>query len=132
MELVKEFLTPLIKVLFIGGFLGFICFYFIKAFHNAWSKSFKFVWRYKIRRKPMPEKKLLWCMDAIEKGIGWYDAKKIMMVAGTRTSEMNETLWIYDKVILELNNDKEVKQNGRKHERSDRKVKEQSKDLPSI
>ena len=132
MDFVKEFLTPLIKVIFIGGFFGFVVFYVGKAFHNAWSKSFKFVLRYNILKKTFPEKKVLWCMEAIEKGIGWYDAKKIMMVAGTRKSEMNETLWIYDKVILELNNDKEVKQNGRKHERSDRKVKEQSKDLPSI
>jgi len=131
MDFVKEFLTPLIKVLFIGGFLGFIVFYVGKAFHNAWSKSFKFTLRYKILRKPLPEKKLLWCMEAIEKGIGWYDAKKIMMVAGTRKSEMNETLWIYDKVILELNNNKEVKQNGRKYKGSNSKIKQQQ-DLPSI
>jgi len=114
MEWVKGFLTPLIKVIFIGGFVGFVGFYVSKAFYNAYSKSWKFVWKYKIRRRSYPEKTMEWCIDAVEKGYGWYDAKKILMVKGVRKDIMNETLWIYDQVILELNKQKGGVTNGRK------------------
>jgi len=134
MEWVSGFLTPLIKVIFIGGFVGGIVWFVGKGFYNAWTKSWKFVWKYKIMRRSYPEKKLLWCMEAVDKGIGWYDAKKLMMIAGTKTSEMNETLWIYDQVILELNNQKGGKKtNGREHQRSYSEIEKQSTEqLPTI
>jgi len=131
MEWVRGFLTPLIKVLFIGGIFGGIGFFVIKSFNNAWSKQWKFIFKYKIRGKPYPEKKLLWCMEAIEKGIGWYDAKKILMVGGTSKSEINEVLWIYDHVISELNKEKGG-ENGRKHKGSYRKIEKQSTELPKF
>ena len=121
MEWVSGFLTPLIKVIFIGGFIGGIVWFVGKGFYNAWTKSWKFVLRYRIRKRSYPEKTILWCMEAVEKGIGWYDAKKILMVKGVRKGIMNETLWIYDQVILELNKQKGGVKNGRKYQRSDSK-----------
>ena len=132
MAFVQNWLIPFIKILFLGGIIGYICFIVGKAFHNAWTKQWKFVYNYKIRSRSYPEKKLLWCMDAMEKGIGWYDAKKVMMVAGTPTSEMNETLWIYDQVINELNNQKGGIKNGRKHQGGYSKIEKQSTELPTI
>jgi len=121
MEWVSGFLTPLIKVIFIGGFIGAVFYYVIKGFHNAWTKSWKFVLRYKIRKRSYPEKTLLWCMEGAEKGFGWYDIKKLLMVKGMRTDVMNETLWIYDQVILELNKQKGGIKYGRKFKGSNSK-----------
>jgi len=131
MEFVRQFLTPIIKVCFYVGIFGFIFYIVGKAFHNAWSKQWKFVWKYKIRKKPYPEKTMLWCMEAMEKGIGWYDVKKLLMVAGN--PNMNETLWIYDQVILEFNNQKGgINNNGRKHGTSFGKVEKRKTDLPNF
>ena len=132
MEFVRQFLTPLIKILFIGGFIGFGLFYLIKAFHNAWSKEWKFIWKYSIKRRSYPETTLSWCMEGAEKGLGWYDIKKLLMVKGMRTDVMNETLWIYDKVISELNKSKGGVKNGRKFEGSDSKNEKQSRELPNF
>jgi len=130
MAFVPNFLIPLIKVTFLFGIIGFIAFYFGKAIHNAWSKEFKFTWKYKIRKQKYPEKTIIWCLEASDRGMGYYDVKKKLMVAGTKTSKMNETLWIFNEMFKI--NQKEVKQNGRKHKGSDRKIERPSTDLPSI
>jgi len=133
MAFVESWLIPLIKVTFLFGIIGFICFYFGKAFHNAWTKEWKFIYKYKIRKQQYPEKTLLWCFDASVKGLGWYDIKKILMVAGMPTSMINETLWIYNVILLELNNQKGgINNNGRKHKGGYSKIEKQSTELPSI
>jgi len=132
MEFVRQFLTPLIKVIFIGGFLGAIGWYVGKAVYNGWSKHYKFVWKYKIKKQQYPEKTLIWCLDASDKGLGWYDIKKILMVAGKPTSQINEILWIYDE-IFKLNQKGGKKTNGREHQRSYSEIEKQSTEqLPTI
>lgn len=132
MAFVENWLIPTIKIIFLGGIIGYIGYIVGKAFHNAWTKQWKFVWKYNIRKKGYPERILKWSLDAMEKGIGWYDAKKKMMVAGTPTSEMNEVLWIYDQVLNELNNQKGGIKNGRKHQGGYSKIERQSTELPTI
>jgi len=128
---IQDWLIPIIKVSFYVGIFGFIFYVVGKAFHNAWSKQWKFIWIYKIRKKPYPEKIMVWYIEAMEKGIGWYDAKKLLMVGGH--PQINEILWIYDQVILEFNNQKGgIKNNGRKHETGFRKVEKRETNLPTI
>jgi len=129
MDLLVEYIIPLIKVIFLGGFFGVISFFVGKGFHNAWTKEWKFIWKYNIRKKPYPEKTLLWCWDAVERGLGWYDVKKHLMIKNTKQNILNETLWIYDKIISDLNNEKGGIKHGRKHKRSYRKDEKQ---LPTL
>jgi len=118
MAFVSGFLIPLIKVTFIFGIVGWILFIIGKAFHNAWVKSWKFIWKYKIRKKAYPETTIDWIFSCIDANIGWYQAKKLLMVKMTPQPMINETLWIYDQIAVELNKENGgKKQNGRKFER---------------
>jgi len=74
----------------------------------------------------MPEPIVQWCIDAIDNGVGYYDAKKLLYVNnGTNMEQVWETLWIYDKIILDLNKlNKKTGGNkdGRKFERGYSKI----------
>jgi len=129
---INGFLIPLIEIIFIGGIVGWISYIVGKALHNGWTKSFKFIWKFRIRRKSYPEKTIKWCLECMEQGVGWYDAKKILMVKMIPTDQINETLWIYDQIINEFNNQKGGINNGRKHQRSDSKNEIKPTELPSF
>lgn len=128
---VKGFIIPIIEVTFLIGIIGYISFIIGKALYNAWTKAGKFIWRYKFRKKPYPEKTVKWVLDCMEKGIGWYDAKKILLTKGYTNDMMYETLWIYDQIINEFNNQKGGT-NGRKHQRSDSKDESKPAEFPTI
>ena len=71
-----------------------------------------------MRKKPYDEKTINWIWSCVDGGIGWYDAKKLMMVKNLPNAQVNETLWIFDKIIMELNQKKGgIKKHGRKYER---------------
>lgn len=99
----NNFVVPLIEVIFVVGIFAVILFFIVKAFRNAWLKAGKFWFKYKFMRKTPPEKILKWCLECIEKGIGWYDAKKLLFINMHSESQINEILWIYDEVINQLN-----------------------------
>jgi len=119
MQILNDIIVPSLKIIVLGGLMGWCSYMVIRGFHNAWTKAWKFVWKYKIRKKAYPEKITEWVFSCIDAGIGWYDAKKLMMVGMTPTKTMNETLWIYDQIAIELNKQKGgIKKHGRQFERS--------------
>lgn len=132
MDWMHNFFIPLIKALFLFGIGGYICFIIGKAISNAWSKSYKFFWKYKIMRKPYNETTLKWCLDCIDQGIGYYDAKKLMLVKATNEDKMWETLWIYDQIIEQMKGG--ITNNGRKFEEFSRKTQSTAtaKELPNF
>lgn len=130
MSFVSNWLIPIIKVVFIGGIAGYISFIVGKAIHNAWTKQFKFVVKYKILRKKMPDEKVKWILDAIDEGIGWYDAKKLLMIKMYPQQEINELLWIYDEIIKELKGGQ--RQNGKDNRGIESNVKIQARELPKF
>jgi len=118
MEWINGFIIPLIEITFIFGIVGTILFFVLKGFNNAWTKSWRFVWKYKIRKKAYPEITIEWIFSCIDVGIGWYGAKKLMMVKMTPQKMINETLWIYDQIAIKLNKEKGgIKKHGRQFER---------------
>lgn len=127
MSFVSNWLIPIIKVVFIGGIFGYISFIVGKAVYNGWSKQFKFVIKYKVLKKELPDEKVKWVLDAIEQGVGWYDAKKFLMVKMYPQSEINEILWVYDDIIKELKGGK--RQNGKDNSRIERDVKSKAREL---
>jgi len=135
MAFVETYLLPTIKLSFYLGIVGWIVYIVGKAFRNAWSKEYKFVWKYKIRKKNLPDKTVKWVSECLERGIGWYDAKKILMVKDYPQKQINEILWIYDVIITELDKNIEkggIKTHGRKYTRSDRKNELSKAELPSF
>jgi len=132
MAFVENFLIPLVEVTFLLGVVGTVGYFVVKAFHNAWTKSWKFVWKYKIMKKKYPETPLKWVMDAFEGGIGWYDAKKLLMTSNTPITVQNEILWIYDEIIILMNGKGGDNKDGRKPiERHNSKFESETK-LPSF
>jgi hypothetical protein len=99
MDWVKGFFIPLIEIVFIGGIAGTVLFVIGKAIYNGWSKSFKFFWKYKIRGNAYPESYVKWVLDCIDKGIGFYDAKKMLFVKMMPKNQIWETLYIYDEIL---------------------------------
>ena len=130
MAFVDGFLIPLVEVVFIGGIISVIGFFVIKAFYNAWSKAGQFILKYKILKKPYPETNIKWILECMEQGVGWYDAKRLLFVGRVPTQEINEILWIYDQIIIEMKGGN--KNHGRKFKGSNSKIQSQSGKLPSI
>lgn len=128
MDWIKNFIIPTIEVVFIGGFISGGLYFVCKAFWNAWRKQGKFFFKYKIKRKIYPENTVKWVIDCMDKGIGYYDAKKFLFVKGMSENQIYETLFIYDQILKELkggiNNNVRVKGNDRKDQGTE--------ELPSI
>jgi len=123
------FFVPLIEIIFIGGIICGVSYWIGKGFWNAWSKSAKFFWKFRIMKKAYPEKTLKWCLDAIDQGIGYYDCKKLLMVKMVEQDQINETMWIYDQILNEMKGGMKENDRGFKASHS----KDQSKaELPSI
>jgi len=97
-------IIPLIKTCFVGGIFAFIIFYIYRAFNNAYSKQMKFFWKFKIRKKPYPESSVKWIMECMDKGIGWYDAKRLLYVKGQNENDINEMMFIYDEILKTMGN----------------------------
>lgn len=103
MEWIKGFFVPLIEVIVYLGFFGFISYVIGKAFWNLWSKKLKFVWKYKIKRKPYEEQKVQKIIECIDAGMKWSDFKKYLCLEMIEGSEYNEYLWIYEQIVKKLN-----------------------------
>jgi len=129
----EGFLIPLVKTVFMGGIILFIVYYLYKAFHNSWIHQTKFFLKYKIMRNKYPDATVRWCMECINEGVGYYDAKKILFLNYDSKNqngmeEIYETLWIFDQILTEMN--KSIKggvKNERKFERSYPKIESKGK-----
>ncbi|HUW43444.1 MAG TPA: hypothetical protein VMV95_00570 [Bacillota bacterium] len=121
MTWINGILIPIVEVVLYGGFLIFVFWKLGKGFHNAWTKSLKYIWKYKVRKQEYSEKTISWIYECMDNKIDWYGAKKLMMVKMLPNSMINETLWIYDQIIKEENKKKGGIKHGRQFERSNSK-----------
>lgn len=98
-EWMKGFFIPIIELVFIGGILLFVGFVVFRAVNKIYSTQWKWFFKYTIFRKKYDTKDLEWIEKAINNGIGYYDAKKMLMIKGVALDRVNEISWIYDKII---------------------------------
>lgn len=122
------FIIPLIELVFIGGIIIFVGFFVFGGINNAWQKSWKWIWKYKIMKKPYPETILSWCLDSFDRDLDYYDIKKLLLIKNPDQSYVDEVSWIYLQVMDQLN--KNGGKNGRKLTSSNKSVK--GSELPSI
>ena len=102
MDWIKQFIAPIIEIIFIGGILSFIGYYVFRAFYNAWTKSWKYVLKYRIKKNPYTEKHVKFVMDCIDQKKSYYNTKKELLLRSTSENEVNEIMWIYNQVWKEL------------------------------
>jgi len=114
MTIVQNIVIPAITLIAYIGFFGFLSYVIGKALWNGWSKRYKFVFKYKVRRKPYPESIVKWCIDNMQDGVGYWQTKKFLMVKNRPQKEINEILWIYEQLLKELKGG--IDKNGRKFE----------------
>lgn len=98
----SNFFIPIIKLTFLGGILIGISFVVGKAIYKGWTRQWKFIFKFKLLKNPYPNDTVQWCYNYIENGIGWYDAKRILTIKMFSSSDINETLYIYDQILNEM------------------------------
>lgn len=128
----QDFFKPLIIITFVGGLISWVGFYVFRGINRQWNQQTKWFLKYKIGRKSFSESTLKWCLDAIENGMGYYEAKKLLFIHnGTNMDQVYETLYIYEQVLKEFYSENKQKggENGGKFKRSYSSV--ESKELPT-
>lgn len=125
---IGSFFVPIIKTVFFIGIIGFVAYVILRALYNLWSQQWRYMIRYELLKRPLPQDTVDWCVDAMDNGYGYYEVKKLLLVNGVYGERFNETLWIYDKLLIKLKGGKEY---GRKYERTSGKTKEAEGGLPT-
>lgn len=95
----KGFIVPLVQIIFLGGIIIFIIYVIARASYRTWKKQTKFFVKYSILRNQYPKSLVEWCVKCMENGIGYYDAKKLLLVQMMPSETTNEILYIYDQII---------------------------------
>lgn len=99
MSLTSDYITPIvfliIEIVVIGGFLFLI----FKGLYVWWTKSFKYVIKYKILRKDYDINKIDWCNNAFDNGISIDKAKMLLLLNNNK--DYKEMLYILKEVYKE-------------------------------
>jgi len=102
-NILNNFIIPTVEVTIILGIVSALSYFVGRGLSRRWKQQMKWFLKYKIARKQFPETEVQWCYNAIERGVGYYDAKKLLFIHnGQNTDLVYETLYIYDQLILEL------------------------------
>lgn len=129
MAFVDNFLVPTLEVTVVLGFVSGLSYFVSRGLSRYWKQQGKWFLKYKVMRKQFPETEVQWCYNAVERGVGYYDAKKLLFIHnGQNTNQVYETLFIYDQIINELhaknkNRSKKEVSDGRKFERGYSEIK---------
>lgn len=102
MDWVKGFFIPIVELTFIGAFGIFIIFIVIRAYNKVYKTKLKWFLKYTIMRNEYNPVHVKCVLDAMEKEMDYYDAKKFLMIKGIRMETVDEIMWIYDKIFKEL------------------------------
>jgi len=133
MDWVNGFIIPIIEIIFIGGISITILYFVGKGFLNAWNKSWKFIYTYKILKTKYPEDAISWIYDCMENKWDRYKVKKILFMNNISKNKINEMIWLYDQISMEIYKEQNGgKINGREFKRSYSKNESRAEQLPSI
>jgi len=108
---VSGFIIPILETTIILGVVGFFILMFYRGFKKTWRTQTKWFLRYKILRKPYPEKAVEWVLNNIEHGVGYYETKKMLLIKGINDEKINGIMWVYDEILKTMKDKKELKKN---------------------
>ena len=111
MSFVENFITPVFTGVTLGFmFLGVV--FLLYKVYKKFYKNFKWTLKYKIFKRKYKEEDVKWCVNAINRGMRELDIKRFLMIKGISEKKVNETLYIYNKILKGMKGGD--KKNGRK------------------
>jgi hypothetical protein len=97
-----NFILPLIIATFLLSIIIGLIFIVSRAFYKKWSRQWKFVIKYNLSKRKPKDEVVQWCIDAIEKGMNYYDAKRFLLLKGLESDKIYETMFIFKKIYKQL------------------------------
>jgi len=125
MGFVSNILAPVIQwvvYLAVGIWILYIIYWIFKKIF----KNFGLFWRYKVLRENWDDKKVKWCMDAIEKGWNEIKITKFLLIHNYNQKQIKEMLYYYKNIKKKL-----MLGGGKEYDRI-RPNNEQTKEIPAI
>lgn len=117
MDWLKNFFIPVIELVFIFGFVGFIAYVIFRPLYRMWNKSWKYFIKYTIFRTKINEQDVQWSMKAIENRFDEAKVKMFLLEHNQDMERAREMTWIFKKVFKEVKGGEKDK-NGRKFKRT--------------
>ena len=114
MAFVSGVLAPIIQLLVYTG-LGLWILYLIHWVIKKTIPDYKFIIKYKLFHRKMKDEKVIWCIEAIEKGWGEVDIKRFVLLQGKGKNNANDMIYIFKQTLKEMkggNNGKQHKKNN--------------------
>lgn len=99
MDWLKNFFIPMAQLIVIIGSLGFLVIIIYRAFSKHFNKTWKFFIKYSILRRDYDEKKVEWCINALENGYDYWKAKKFLLINNVKPDDINELMYIFNKIM---------------------------------
>lgn len=96
MSFVSDYLTPVLKMVFVVAFVGWIAYLIYRMFKGSGNLI---LWlKYKVFNKRPPEHIIEWCLNANEKDYPPEKVRKIFLVKGYNPKVTNEITYIYTMI----------------------------------
>lgn len=122
MAFLDNVLIPIIKTAFILGILGYICYVIARFMQRYYNQRLKFIIKYKVLKKPVPDSYVAWILEAMQKRMSREKVKMHLLMYDVNFDIIFEILYLYDKL-------KGGDRNGGNSERRDKEA--EGKQLPS-
>lgn len=99
MEIVEQYLMPIIKVMFYLIFIGLSGYGFYKFMRKILPKELNAFFKFRILRKPYPEETVKWCLDAYKQCATPVSVERYLRIEGNSNDQVEEALYIFKKII---------------------------------
>lgn len=102
MSLISTTITPIIKGVFVTGFIIWIAFMIIYTVFKLLNPQRRLWIKYKLLRKQYNTEDVKYCMDAVNKDFSEIDLKKHLLLNGTKEKRVEEVIFIFKEVYKQL------------------------------
>jgi len=102
MALITDIIVPIIKWIFLVGFIVWILFLIIYGIMKILNKQRRLWIKYNLFKKDYNEQDVAWCIEALEKGFNEAQIRKHLLLKGTPENRMEEICFVFKGVKKQL------------------------------
>ena len=129
MGIVESYLIPICYATIGIAMIGFFCYGAYRLARKILPKELNSWVKFKLMRKEMPEKDVLWCDAAYENGADIIDVKKTLRINGVDEERIDDTVYIF-REITKLkgglkSNERQIKRHSLKEFKGKRRGEEE-------